>query len=326
MTDPNQWLKGTVADKRVLRLLRAGKSLGPTPGAIERGWAEFVVLTGFVPPDGSGGDTSGAGPSGAAGGGTAGTAGAGATGTGAATAKIGFTTSAIVKALGLGAALGVGASVGLTLVNRASSVPSGAPPSPAFVVAAPTPTALEIVRAAPSPAIERAVEGQLPLAARASSAVGAHQPSPTLQPAERPAPSIGSLAPESTVGSFPMERETPQPLAARASSAAGAQATSVGSFPAESALQANSLKLEAADVAQVRALLGSGRAGEALKLLAASSGRFPGGPLAQEREALTVEALVLSGQTDAAREHAGSFEAKHPMSPLLARVRSLVAP
>jgi hypothetical protein len=53
--------------------------------------------------------------------------------------------------------------------------------------------------------------------------------------------------------------------------------------------------------------------------------RFPSGALGVEREVIALEALARLGQSAEARRLAVAFEAKHPTSIHLPRVRSLLA-
>ena len=62
----------------------------------------------------------------------------------------------------------------------------------------------------------------------------------------------------------------------------------------------------------------------ALALLDAARTRFADGGLVQEREALTIEALVRSGQRALATKRAEAFLRDYPKSPHGADVRSLV--
>jgi hypothetical protein len=294
MTDPSRWLdQAPSGGSDAVRLLRVGAALEPQPNAVDRGWTEFLALSGFGPPDGSDGGAGG--PSGAEGGG--GTGVAAAAGTGSA-AKAGFSLSALVKAFGLGAALGVGASVGLMGIGRMtepSRVPAQSRPaqaSPPGVVAAELRPAAAASSPLPAAPLER-VQPRPPLARPRAVATEA--------PATRElvAPSVGGLHPHSSVGSFAVD---PPPVSP------------------------NLLQLEALELARAKALLDAKRPDEALKLLSAGGARFPAGPLGEEREAVTVDALVQTGRIQAARERARAFAAKHPKSPLLARVKALVEP
>jgi hypothetical protein len=94
---------------------------------------------------------------------------------------------------------------------------------------------------------------------------------------------------------------------------------SVAAFPAEGATRepdAESLR-----VAQARKLLRTGRAREALGALEAVRDDFPNGALAQEREALVIEALRATGRAPEARSRAAEFLARYPQSPHAAAAR-----
>ena len=73
-----------------------------------------------------------------------------------------------------------------------------------------------------------------------------------------------------------------------------------------------------------RRVLRAGNPAGALTLLDAARARFPGGILVQEREALTIEALVRSGQRALATKRAEAFFRDYPKSPHGADVRSFV--
>lgn len=74
-------------------------------------------------------------------------------------------------------------------------------------------------------------------------------------------------------------------------------------------------------VAAARSSLRGGRTREALALLERLRAEQPHGELAQEREALTIEALRALGQTQAARGRASVFLERYPRSPHAATVR-----
>ena len=77
-------------------------------------------------------------------------------------------------------------------------------------------------------------------------------------------------------------------------------------------------------ILDARRVLRAGDPARALTLLDAARARFPDGILAQEREALTIEALVRSGQRSVATKHAEAFLREYPKSPHGADVRSFV--
>lgn len=86
------------------------------------------------------------------------------------------------------------------------------------------------------------------------------------------------------------------------------------------------LREESAAVLAIRRTLLSGDAVEALRMLERARVEFPNGALAQDREALTVRALVESGQKEAARRRGEAFLRTFPRSPHAAEVRALLGP
>jgi hypothetical protein len=78
---------------------------------------------------------------------------------------------------------------------------------------------------------------------------------------------------------------------------------------------------ESQRVAEARTLLRAGRASDALATLQSLERDEPNGLLAQEREALSIQALAALGQRAAARQRAAAFTQRYPDSPHLAVVR-----
>jgi hypothetical protein len=78
-------------------------------------------------------------------------------------------------------------------------------------------------------------------------------------------------------------------------------------------------------IATARNSLRGGNASAALTLLEGARERYPNGILTQEREALTIEALLKTAQRDAANARAEAFLRTYPRSPHIARVRALIA-
>ncbi len=85
----------------------------------------------------------------------------------------------------------------------------------------------------------------------------------------------------------------------------------------DDALKAESLLLESA-----RARLSSGQTGEAVKSLAEHQRQFPQGQLSEEREALWVQCLVISGDHEQARIRGERFRARYPNSLFLPAVEA----
>ncbi|KYF92646.1 hypothetical protein BE20_11275 [Sorangium cellulosum] len=82
------------------------------------------------------------------------------------------------------------------------------------------------------------------------------------------------------------------------------------------------LREELTLLADARAALRRGDAAGALVIAEQARLRFPGGALAQEREALTIEALWHSGQRAAAAQRASAFLRAYPSSPHVSRLHS----
>jgi hypothetical protein len=86
------------------------------------------------------------------------------------------------------------------------------------------------------------------------------------------------------------------------------------------------LAAESRVVIEAQRALRAGDPSAALRRLEAARDEFADGVLVQEREALSIEALVRAGQTQSARARAAAFLRAHPESPHAANVKKLVAP
>jgi hypothetical protein len=84
------------------------------------------------------------------------------------------------------------------------------------------------------------------------------------------------------------------------------------------------LAAERALLAEARAAMQSSDAARALALLDDHARRFAHGQLAEERDAMRVPALWLSGDRDGARRHADDFARRHPDSLFLPSVERAV--
>ncbi|HEX6837102.1 MAG TPA: outer membrane protein assembly factor BamD, partial [Polyangia bacterium] len=84
------------------------------------------------------------------------------------------------------------------------------------------------------------------------------------------------------------------------------------------------LAAEHALLADARSAMQSSDAARALAILDDHARRFPRGQLAEERDALRVGALWLSGDHAAARRHADEFARRHPGSLFLPSVERAV--
>lgn len=94
--------------------------------------------------------------------------------------------------------------------------------------------------------------------------------------------------------------------------------------PATEDRVATSLAAERRLVDSARAALAQGRHEPALSALATHRRRFPDGALAEERDALEVEALVAAGRRDEAAAAATGFEHRYPASLYRGRIRAIV--
>jgi TolA-binding protein len=142
-------------------------------------------------------------------------------------------------------------------------------------------------RAEPAPAIEAPARRSARLEAETKTA-------PSTEPAPAPAPV--------------------DPSAARAAFPEPVQAVAPPPTPAPASAR-DRARLESQRVAEARALLHAGDPRGALALLHSVASEFPNGVLVQEREALTVDALLASGDRDGARQRASDFVQRYPDSP-----------
>jgi hypothetical protein len=141
----------------------------------------------------------------------------------------------------------------------------------------------------------------------------ARRPAPEVVPAVVTEPSRAAPAIEPPL---PVTSPTPAPDRAphvRRAPAAGEEA-------AVPRLPASRLAAEAQLVLDARRDLREGNPASALRRLETARPELVGGALAQEREALTIEALDRSGQTEAAARRARAFLRAYPRSPHAASV------
>lgn len=130
-----------------------------------------------------------------------------------------------------------------------------------------------------------------------------------------------TLVRESTVipTNKPIARAHPSAQAQRAPATTSATA----SAPATTPTPADRLREEAEGVRKARQLLREKNASAALIELDRLAQLVPNGPLEEEREVLTIESLMMTGSTDAARRRAARFLMERPQSVHAARVRAI---
>ncbi|WP_437902429.1 hypothetical protein WME95_27930 [Sorangium sp. So ce327] len=357
MSDPVRWLDAEANALETEReLLRAAPPADPPDGAQERVWAAMAAqigLAGAAALGGAQGAAGGALPVNAGGAASAGeiaaavsagkvasaAAGAGAAGTavtGGVTAAAG--AAGILKAMLFGAACGGLIVAGYVVVAPSSEAPPARIVEAAEAVAAP-------VSAPVSPQEDRGLAAQAepapaepPPAERAPAEpppVEAPLRSRPLPPAEAPLPNRSpartgprAAATPASPGAPLLERAASAPPAARADvlEAAPAPEATGAELGAEGAsspgLRESRLREELTLLGDARAALRRGDASGALRIAEQARLRFPGGALAQEREALTIEALWQSGDRAAAAQRASAFLLAYPSSPHVPRLRS----
>jgi hypothetical protein len=139
-------------------------------------------------------------------------------------------------------------------------------------------------------------------------------PPPRSPPDDQPPPPSAPPAPVADpAAARPVKVAHPAPRPAAAATAALADNA-----------RASQLREESAMILDARRVLRGGDPARALALLDAARARFPAGILVQEREALTIEALVRAGQRALATKRAEAFLRDYPKSPHAADVRSAV--
>lgn len=202
----------------------------------------------------------------------------------------------LAKPLAIGLALGAGTAGGIAVTQRAT-----APAAPSV---------------------------QVPSARARAQAPGVSKPRPPTRSFE-PAPATTD-APESAAAKEagvaprapdPASFPNPPPLGATKLPMPG-EIPSVASFPADASDVSAGDRAEIDRMGTARALLRTGQPRAALGALDAIAKDFPNGTLAQEREALAIEALGALGQRDAARARATRFLQRYPASPHAAMVKS----
>lgn len=86
----------------------------------------------------------------------------------------------------------------------------------------------------------------------------------------------------------------------------------------------STLRAELASLEEARSALAAREPARALSLLDRYAAQFPEGAMAPEETMLRIEALVMTGDSQAAKRFADAFLASHPDGPYAARVRSLL--
>ncbi len=193
----------------------------------------------------------------------------------------------------------IAAAIATALVGAAAiSLLAPPAPKPESFTAATTTATVPFVPARPDPlsssaAISPEVAPSAPV--RASTVI------PTNKPTARPHPSAQG-------------ERVPTTAAAPAATAAA---------PATTPTPADRLREEAEGVRKARQLLREKNASAAMVELDRLAKLVPNGPLEEEREVLTIESLMMTGSTDAARRRAARFLMERPQSVHAARVHAI---
>jgi hypothetical protein len=220
----------------------------------------------------------------------------GATATGgAASVASGAGLVAVVKAATVGALFGAA-----VLTGRSMMTPADTTQPRAIVAAAPAPVA--------APAQERPAE-PMPTATQPDLETSTAAPAPRAKVVE-PTPPSGEPR-ERAPAVEPAIPRAPEPAVVVPPRAPSSE---VAPDPRE----------ESRVIAAARDALRSGRFTSALATLEEARLRYPNGILGQEREALTIEALVAADRRDEAEKRAAAFLHDHPESPHAARVRAVL--
>jgi hypothetical protein len=133
-------------------------------------------------------------------------------------------------------------------------------------------------------------------------------PPPTVEPAPTPEPAP-AVAPSPVE---PPRAAKPAPTVARR--AAPAAPADTRADEARKAATSGALAAEQSLLDPARAALAGGDGATALSRLAQHERRFPAGLLSQEREAMTIRALVLTGARADAERRAAAFRSRYPGS------------
>lgn len=132
--------------------------------------------------------------------------------------------------------------------------------------------------------------------------------------APREQPVVPTPAPVERRAQVPEPVTTPQPAPAKTQRPASTARPATATTLAE----------EGRLLARAHELVQAGQGKQALEVLRASESRYPRSVLFQEREVLTIEALGVTGSTQAARSRAERFLQRYPKSPHAGRLQRFV--
>jgi hypothetical protein len=313
------------------RLQALGDRLAPIFGVAVQGAAATggALATGTAATSGTvakaGSTVSGSAAPGAA---TATTSTSAATGSTAATAAgaVKATTGlATVMKIGVSACVAVGLATGALVHAYRPAVPSPAPASPASIVAPARPPASAPVSATASPT------ASVSEAATANATTSLPGSASEFAPASTRG-AAAALASASTHTAGSVHPPTAAPAAAAAAAAALSNSETALASPGSNAVDASALHGSDSETESETELGLLQRAADQLRVDPARAlataerhaARFPSGALAQEREVIVIEALVLLHRDGEANEHASRFFRVHPASAHAPRILALL--
>lgn len=206
--------------------------------------------------------------------------------------------------------------------NESDDRPLAAPQAP--LATAPVP----VIAPSPAPTAEPAERVEVAEPSVVAAEIPATEAAPTLAPtaaaptAVAQAASRGAAAsPRDAARTRPVARAVAaRPSQLKADEKAAAEARVAAEVPSASAASSGQLGEELALLSEVRSSIQGGAGERALELLNRYEARFGQPILGMEADALRVDALCKSGQRDAARESARTFQNEWPGSPLERRV------
>jgi hypothetical protein len=301
MNDPKRMLDDAdELSEAERRALVAGRDVRPPSDFAGQVWGALAMN---LPPPGSVDATGGS-----AGAGGSGIASAGA---GSAGAKIAAGTGLV----SIAKAAAVGVAIGTAVVTGRAVWPASSPSTPMHGA-----RPHEEVAAAESPH-PPSLGGPIPGPSARGEPVDTNDIAPSAVRAEPP---IADVPSRRAVGNESERARTDDPAKERPTSPFALDPMPIVNSMPSSAATIDDAREESRLVAAAREAVRSGDAASALASLEQARLRYPRGILVQEREALTIEALVASGRRAEAEARAAAFLRDYRRSPHTARVQAVI--
>lgn len=317
MTKINRWIDELPEDSPDRALLGAGRSARPPEGSKDAAWRAIALSVGTAATTAtlSAQATSAL------------SANAGAGATIAASAAKGV-VSATVLSIGIkSVAIGFAAGIGLLAAGKVADRVTRQAPAASTARMSPAPRAVASQQPLPQTFTTRQPASSVPAMAMSADAdpLVPTREFATLRPLvsqpRRVEPSeIGQSTPAPTAQVSPTARIIPTALVAPQQ-----DMTALPNPQIPSIARANDLAERARELAQIQRLLSAGASTEAIRQLEASMSSDPQSGLAEERDALYVQALVKAQRTTQAMTWARRFIQRYPNSPHVEKMRSILA-